>query len=249
MTVDEDKSLTAHFEEIPEYDLSVSSSSGGTVDSGNTGSIQEGTDVSLSADATQGYEFSHWSGDYPSGDREDATISVTMNRDRELTASFERLEGDLTVDVRHQSGNQAEEVNALVVWQDEMSGEPYRKFKNYPSVAIRQKINDLPGDHRYKVNAYIHDQFAGSTGWVDIENTDISRVIQVDNPVWIKPTVYRTDGSTPLKGATVKVKSHEGTQWRSSTTGEGGVTDAGKLWLYPTNEGYYDVQYTLKGTK
>jgi hypothetical protein len=249
VTVTEDKSLAAHFEEIPEYDLSVSSSSGGTVDASQTGSIQEGTDVSLTVDANQGYKFSHWSGDYPSGDRENPTISVAMNQDRDLTANFERLKRDLTVDVRHQSGDRAEEVNALVVWQDEVGNGPYKKFENYPSVAIKQKINNLPGGHRYKINAYINDQFAGTTGWVNIENSDKSETINVDNPVWIKPTVYYTDGSTPLEGATVKIKSHEGTQWRSSTTGGDGLTSAGKLWLFPTNKGSYTIKILNDGER
>ena len=204
-----------------------------------------------SVQASAGYEFStgtHTVTAVVDPDDEISERNENNNRAQD-TVNIKQPNGDLTVDVRHQNGDRAEEVNALVVWQDEVGSEPYKKFENDPPGAIKQKINNLPGDHRYKVNAYINDQFAGATDWVNIKNSDKSSTIRVENPVWIKPTVYYTDGSTPLEDATVKIESHEGTQWRSSTTEEDGLTSAGKLWLFPTNKGHYDVQVYSEGSQ
>jgi archaellum component FlaF (FlaF/FlaG flagellin family) len=236
-------------ESVPTYDLSASSTDGGDVDESPRGAVERGETVSVIAEPDDGYEFDHWSGDYPDGSRTDERIDVRMDGDKQVTAHFDKLEGDLTVDVRHQNGDRAQEVNALVVWQDEVGGEPFRKFSNYPSVAIRQRINDLPGGHEYRVNAYVNDQYAGTTGWVDIEDSDVSRTITVDDPVAIEPRVYYSDGETPLEGATVQIVSHEGVEWRSGQTVADGTTEPSPLFVHPTDEGYYDVEVYYEGTQ
>ena len=232
---------------VPEYDLSVSSSAGGTVDASATGSIEKGTSVSLTAESTEGYRFDHWSGSYPSGSYTDPSIQVTMDEDKDLTAHFEQIEGDLSIDVVHQNGDRATEVNGLVVWQDEVSGEPYREITNKPGIDLPKTVSDLPGDHEYKVSAYINDQFAGSTDWVSITDSDRSRTLTVSNSVWIRPSVTYADGSTPLEGATVEITSQDDVTWRGGTTGSDGVTDPEQLWIYPTNSGYYDVTVSYDG--
>ncbi|WP_168219954.1 PKD domain-containing protein [Salarchaeum sp. JOR-1] len=234
---------------VPTYDLSVASTTGGRVEETPTGAVKTGTTVSVTAEPNPGYRFDHWSGDYPSGHQSDRSITVTMDQAKSVTAHFDKLAADLTVAVRLPNGEQANDVNGLVIWQDDFTGEPFRTIENYPTVDLAHTVNSLPGGHDYKVVAYINDQMAGSTGWITIRDSAVSRTIQVEDSVWIKPTVYYQDGTTPLPDATVKITSHEGVTWRSATTSSDGTTTPRKLWVYPTNEGHYTVEVYHDGNK
>ncbi|NHN42818.1 PKD domain-containing protein [Halorubellus sp. JP-L1] len=231
---------------VPEYDVSASTDGSGSVDGVPDGPVEAGSTVTLTADPDAGHEFAGWSGDVPAG-ADDERVTLTVDADTSVTAEFEELAGDLTVDVRHENGDRASEVNGLIVWQDSVGGEAFRTFENYPSVAVAQKINDLPGGHEYKVTAYVNDQYAGSTDWIAVHDSDESATITVDDPASVEPTVYYADGSTPLSDARVVVESHEGVEWRSSTTTGDGTTEAPNLYLHPTDEGYYDVTVYYDG--
>lgn len=74
---------------VPTHYLSVSSTGSGHVDAEDTGSIEEGREISLETEANSGYVFDHWSGDFPDGHRTDSAITVTMDSDKDLMAHFE----------------------------------------------------------------------------------------------------------------------------------------------------------------
>lgn len=87
-TINEDTDLTAEFSEVTNtYDLSVSAtpSEGGSV-SPESGTYEEGEQVQVTATAASGWSFAGWSGDVTSSDN---PLTVTMNSDTDLTASFE----------------------------------------------------------------------------------------------------------------------------------------------------------------
>lgn len=76
------------------YGLDVTTTSGGTVTKNPSGAVYAaGTSVSLTAVPAAGYRFAGWSGDV-SGTQ--TTISVTMNSDKDITATFE-LDGNVEV--------------------------------------------------------------------------------------------------------------------------------------------------------
>ncbi len=89
ITMDSDKTVTAHFTEIVErYTLttSVDPSGGGTVSlSPSGGTYDEGTTVTVTASASSGYVFDHWSGDAGGSS---TSIDVTMNNDKSIVAHF-----------------------------------------------------------------------------------------------------------------------------------------------------------------
>ncbi|NHX37597.1 MULTISPECIES: InlB B-repeat-containing protein [Halolamina] len=80
------------------YELDVESDGGGDVDIDPPGrtddafqaDYEEGTEIELTADADTGYEFAGWEGDLASDKRNERSIEVTMDRARDLTATFER---------------------------------------------------------------------------------------------------------------------------------------------------------------
>jgi len=91
VTMDEDKSITANFEEKETpttYGLStnVSPYGAGSVSLSPSGGVyEEGTEVDVTATAASGYEFDHWSGDASGTSK---TTTVTMDSDKSVTANF-----------------------------------------------------------------------------------------------------------------------------------------------------------------
>ena len=86
--------IRAEVEEIPEYDLTISSTSGGTVTTPGEGTFtyDAGTVVDLVATPASGYQFVNWTGDVDTiADVNAASTSITMNGDYEITANFEEV--------------------------------------------------------------------------------------------------------------------------------------------------------------
>ena len=84
-------------EDIDEYTLSIASDGGGGIGVDPPGmstlettqTYEEGTEVELIAFPNTDYEFDRWEGDVSSHDATAETITVTMDRDRSITATFQ----------------------------------------------------------------------------------------------------------------------------------------------------------------
>jgi len=90
--------ITANFEPLevaPEqYDLTVASSSGGSVAAPGEGTFayEEGAAVALVAEADEGYRFVRWTGDIATIDDVGAAgTTIVMHDDYSITAAFERM--------------------------------------------------------------------------------------------------------------------------------------------------------------
>ena len=99
--VNGDYAVTANFEEIPaiQYELTISSSSGGSVTTPGEGifTYDDGMAVNLVASPASGYRFVNWTGDVDTiADVEAASTAITMEDNYAITASF--LEADLYLD-------------------------------------------------------------------------------------------------------------------------------------------------------
>jgi hypothetical protein len=93
VTVEGDCSITANF--VAVYYLTASSTEGGSVATPGEGTFpcDGGRVVNLVAIPDGGYQFLNWTGDVDDvTDVNDATTSITMNRDCALTANFEEGE-------------------------------------------------------------------------------------------------------------------------------------------------------------
>ncbi len=92
ITMNGDYSMTANFEELAEYDLTTSSTSGGSVTVPGEGTFKyhDGTVVNLVATANSGYYFINWTGDVGTITNVNApTTTITMNDNYSITANFE----------------------------------------------------------------------------------------------------------------------------------------------------------------
>ncbi|MDH4269588.1 MAG: S8 family serine peptidase, partial [Dehalococcoidia bacterium] len=88
ITIKGDSTIAANFEEIPQYDLTVSSTAGGSVTGPGEGTFTyyEGTVVNLKAVAEQGYRFVNWTGDVDDiADVQAAATTITIKGDSTIT--------------------------------------------------------------------------------------------------------------------------------------------------------------------
>jgi len=94
ITMNDDYSITANFEEIQEYDLTIASTAGGSVTLPGEGTFayDAGTVVSLAATPASGYRFINWTGDVSTiADINAASTTITMNDDYSITANFQAV--------------------------------------------------------------------------------------------------------------------------------------------------------------
>ena len=96
ITMNEDRSITANFEQIPpgQFDLTTSSTTGGlvTLPGEGTFAYDPGTVVSLVATPATGYQFVNWTGDVDTMDNvEAASPTITMSGNCSITANFEPI--------------------------------------------------------------------------------------------------------------------------------------------------------------
>jgi hypothetical protein len=94
ITMNGDYSITANFEELAEYDLTTSSTAGGsvTVPGEGTFTYYDGTVANLVATADSGYYFINWTGEVNTIANVNApTTTVTMDDDYSITASFGQI--------------------------------------------------------------------------------------------------------------------------------------------------------------
>jgi uncharacterized repeat protein (TIGR02543 family) len=96
ITMNHDYSITANFvaATVDRYDLTISSTEGGSVTGPGEGSFtyDAGTVVHLLADAEEGYQFVNWTGNVGTIDHVyDAAPTITMDADHSVTANFEAI--------------------------------------------------------------------------------------------------------------------------------------------------------------
>jgi len=97
VTMDANKTVTANFVRI-QYDLTMQvneSSWGTTTPAVGVHTYNSGDAVSVIASPNSGYEFVNWTGDV--ADANNASTTVTMNSNKTVTANFQRIEYQLTI--------------------------------------------------------------------------------------------------------------------------------------------------------
>ena len=82
-----DLTLTAQFEVIPQYVISVMAMANGSVE--GAGTYEEGSEVTITATANDGYHFDHWTSNL-SGDISDNPYTFTVTQAETFVAVFEQ---------------------------------------------------------------------------------------------------------------------------------------------------------------
>jgi len=95
--MDEDKEIIANFEPVQMHDLDIDVSVGGfthplaTPTDFISHTYEHGTEVSVDAIASPGYEFDRWVGDVPASHSENPKITLTMDENKDIKAQFEPI--------------------------------------------------------------------------------------------------------------------------------------------------------------
>ena len=138
------------------------------------------------------------------------------------------------VEVKYTNGDIADFYGmSLVIYQD---------YSNVPIIKKEMESNpvfiSLPKDHRYKIEVYANGMY-GDVGYVDLKNDQEKTNINIPLSGGLQFNVFYKDGQTPIKGATVSLKSYDGTQWRLGKTNDQGNTI--RYWIQSTtkNNDYY----------
>jgi len=97
IAMDDDKTLTANFEELDKYNLTIEIEGEGTTDpvEGNH-TYYDGEVVVIEAIPDEGWYFEEWTGDYTGTEEE---INITMDDNKTLTAVFEAYEPYFEVEI------------------------------------------------------------------------------------------------------------------------------------------------------
>jgi len=123
IVMDEDKEITAHFEELETYELTVNiEGEGEVVMEPDQEEYEEGTEVDLTALPDEGWYFYDWAGDVLEGE-EGEQITIIMDQNKEVTAVFEEEveyyeltiniqgEGEVDIDPHEEEYEEGTEVN------------------------------------------------------------------------------------------------------------------------------------------
>ena len=89
ITLNSNQTYQALFELIPIYTLTVTTSEGGTV-STEGGEYEEGTEVTVTATAEDGYEFIEWDGN----DNQSNSFTISINSNLTIQANFQIIESN-----------------------------------------------------------------------------------------------------------------------------------------------------------
>ena len=94
----QNQTLEAVFVEKAELTLTSSPNSGGTIEhSPDQTTFKKGEKVEITPIANEGYEFTGWTGDVPTGKDKESVLSLTMDDDKMITATFAKKSYALTV--------------------------------------------------------------------------------------------------------------------------------------------------------
>jgi hypothetical protein len=185
--------------------LTIAAGTGGTTDpSPGTRKYDEGTVVTVQALPTGGYGFDHWTGDVPAGQETNATISVTMDANKSLTASFKKI---WTLTITSATGG---------------TTNPAAGAYSYSDGAVVQ-ITAIPAD-RYQFDSWSGDVPAASATSNPLSLTmNANKSIQPNFSLAVKPALNLT-GEKLANRSVSQVEYIARLRWQANSANSGTIS-------------------------
>ncbi|GFN40358.1 MAG: hypothetical exported protein, partial [Marine Group I thaumarchaeote] len=160
-----------------------------------------------------------------------------------LPISFAEETGSIEIEIRYFSLDRINNYQTVLqVFQD--GGDSPYVIIEFPE-SNPYLIDSLPLGHKYTVEVYVNNMFAG-TGFHYLEETEGQIKINIPLQGGYRFIVLYNDDQTPIEGATVSIKSNDGHQWSQGTTDGDGKTT--RFWLQSNNlveDDYYIAEVSL----
>jgi len=200
--------LTAHFEEMDKYDLTINAGEGGTTNPvPGTYTYYTGTQVTVSSIPEIGYELDGWTGDYESEEEE---ITVTVDQNITITAHFKLKEYNLTIDTigegdvevepdqsKYEHGTEVNlTANPVDNWYFENWTEDYTGTENQITITM---------DEDKEITAF----FKEYEPYFEVEITDYDDKVREDEEVTIKYTVTNTGKGNGTQDIILRIDDEE----------------------------------------
>jgi len=169
-------------------------------------------------------------------------VLVTLIFQNPIT-SFAENTGTIELEIRYQNGDRIVNYQTVLeIFQDKIN-EPFRIIE-FPE-SNPYMIESLPLDHTYTVKVYVNDMFAEQS-FIILDESKEELEILIPLQAGMQFTVLYNDGSTPIEGAIISIKSDNGNEWAKGDTDSNG--ESTRFWLQPNNlvaDDYYIAEITL----
>lgn len=160
-----------------------------------------------------------------------------------LPAAFaQQNTGTLDVFIKNENNDRVFPQGVLVKIYKDLEQTPTQEILSLENNPF--SVSSLPLGHRYKVEIYVNNMYAG-VGFIDLQQSKQNLEITIKNFGGMRLNVFYKDGQTPLSGAYVVIKSHDGKSWHTSSTDQFG--NSIRAWLYPSvkDGDYYYAEISL----
>lgn len=151
--------------------------------------------------------------------------------------SYGEESSSLQIEVKYTNGDRIDAYQTNFVIYQDSDKNPFleKKPETNPETVT------LPKDHRYKVEVYVNGMFS-EVGYIELKNSLEKLEVNIPLPGGLKFNVFFEDGETPIDGATVIIKSHDGQEQKVGKTDDLGQTM--RYWLQSTNlkDDFYVVE-------
>jgi len=189
ITMDEDKTITVWFVEIPTYELTIEIEGEGEVEvDPEQEKYEEDTEVNLTAIPIEGWYFEEWTGDYESTEEE---ITIVMDEDKTITAVFKPYEPFFEVEIIAHDRNVKEGEYVRVRFRVTNTGEA----EGTQDIIFR--VEGLEEDRKEDLTLEVGEEYTGEFFWTAKEGSHLLRVSSDDDAVTVPITVEGPAPATP----------------------------------------------------
>ncbi len=150
--------------------------------------------------------------------------------------------GRLDIDIRYTNGDRSSAHNVLMKIYFEGTYDLYTQLK--PNSEYPYFVALLPINQEFRIDAYVNGMYSGSYN-VDIKNEHDRIDFTFPVSSGVKFQVLYDDKYTPIEGASLQIKNHEGKVLHTDITDKYGKSL--RFWTAPTilKDNYYEVEISI----